>query len=306
MNNPLSNHTDLIGKMKQEAGRREANWDTTVQQTERKTRRKNALLKLVFGLGATFTGGYWIYYEVIQSRPVKPGTLMPLFLLIIGGFAILIGGVQLYRAIDRGEVGWGFGLLWGLLSSIGNVVGLILAFLVLGIFAMASGDTPPQAADSLPTLGLIPSALIVSLIPAAAGLALGAAQWLMLRKQISGAGWWVAVTALGFALPIIMGIVLDTSPVNLGLSDMSDVAFGAVVGFSLGITVGVAQWLMLRRQMAQAGWWVPASTLGFCGMAAGIGFESSHPGASFLGLIAYGGITGLVMVWLLRRSFSGR
>jgi hypothetical protein len=304
MHDPLSNHTELIGKIKQEDAHRDVTWDNTMQQTERKTRRKKAMQKMLFGLGAGFTGSYWIYYDLTQSGPVEPGTLMPLFLLIIGGFAILIGGVQLYRAIDRGEVGWGFGLLWGLVSGIGNLAGLILGFLVLGIFVMGSGDTSGQAADSLPTLGRIESTLIISLIPAAAGLGPGAAQWLMLRKQIARAGWWVAVTMLGFALPAIVAIALDTSPIYLGPPDMPDVAFTAVAGFSLGITVGVAQWLVLRRQAARAGGWVLASTLGFGGMAVGMTIETNQPAAFFLGLVTYGAITGLAMVWLLRRSFS--
>ena len=63
--------------------------------------------------------------------------------------------------------------------------------------------------------------------------------------------------------------------------------------------LGVLQWLVLRRQVARAGWWVLASTVGWIvgGLVSGI--TDTAAGWAVLGAV-YGAITGAVLVWLLR------
>ena len=83
-----------------------------------------------------------------------------------------------------------------------------------------------------------------------------------------------------------------------------------------GASVGIAQWLVLRRQVAKAGWWVLASTVGwamcvalavdlFLGGLGGWDFIIAIillPVGGFVASAWYGTITGSVMVWLLRQS----
>ena len=74
---------------------------------------------------------------------------------------------------------------------------------------------------------------------------------------------------------------------------------GFVVAVAAGGTVlGVLQWLVLRRQVARAGWWVLASSVGWVmgGLASGI--TNTTAGWAVLGIV-YGAITGIVLVWLL-------
>ena len=60
------------------------------------------------------------------------------------------------------------------------------------------------------------------------------------------------------------------------------------------------QWLVLRRQMPRAGWWVLASTVGWVvGMP--LGDINGPPGLG----AAYGVITGTTLVWLLRQRPPG-
>jgi hypothetical protein len=84
-----------------------------------------------------------------------------------------------------------------------------------------------------------------------------------------------------------------------------------------GASVGIAQWLVLRRQVAQAGLWVLASTVG--GAVGGavalvvsgqiqtmktlgdIYIIPTGCGAMALALAGYGVITGGVLVYLLRQ-----
>jgi len=85
-----------------------------------------------------------------------------------------------------------------------------------------------------------------------------------------------------------------------------------LLGVLFGILSGIMPWLVLRRQLARAGWWVPAHLFGsLVGGALGIvafhaviligfyQFDWAVAGAMFrAGLSA---ITGITLVWLLRQ-----
>lgn len=116
-------------------------------------------------------------------------------------------------------------------------------------------------------------------------------QWLVLRKHLARAGWWVAASLA--AVAVVGGVIL-----GVGLLD-ADV--GWVAGMSaFGTVVGVLQWAMLKRQVHRAGWWVLASTVGWvAGMPLG---DIAGPPA--LGAV-YGVVTGTMLVWLLRHEASG-
>ncbi len=80
-------------------------------------------------------------------------------------------------------------------------------------------------------------------------------QWLVLRPRLVRAGWWLFVTPVGFG--------------SGGYAALLAVAFGgAYFGWPaavlallatllVGTPVGFLQWLVLRRQMRRALWWVP-------------------------------------------------
>jgi len=87
------------------------------------------------------------------------------------------------------------------------------------------------------------------------------------------------------------------------------------MGSVLGIVSGILQWLILRRKVAHAGWWLVASCIGSL-----IGFldfrfvvalgEAGKWTQTILtfGLVfgaGYGAITGAMLIWLLRQSSAG-
>ena len=87
------------------------------------------------------------------------------------------------------------------------------------------------------------------------------------------------------------------------------------------VLTGVMQWLVLRRQVARAVWWIPASIAAyFCGMAAVYmlfsfvlsniphlseliwgGVTITGPVLSLIWGAVLGAITGAALVWLLRQ-----
>ena len=91
---------------------------------------------------------------------------------------------------------------------------------------------------------------------------------------------------------------------------MGDVV-AVILGWVLvGVGIGVAQWVVLRRHVARAGWWVAASVVGWIvGRIAawfGVGIVAvdvivGQVAGQVAYSVVYGIITGLVLVQLLRQ-----
>jgi hypothetical protein len=175
-------------------------------------------------------------------------------------------------AVERSNVGWRLWLWWVLASSIGWAVGLAAGFAV----GFAIG-------------GAISAIASQSVFGAAVGASVGTMQWLVLRRQVPRAGWWVLDTTLGmgvgFALVRAMTPTLSTvvggGPV-----------YGLMNGALVGTLVGALQWLVLRWQISRAGWWVLASALGLA-----VGFALGQVAGQLVGVA----MTGITLVWLLRQ-----
>jgi hypothetical protein len=137
-----------------------------------------------------------------------------------------------------------------------------------------------------------------------AGFVLGIAQGLVQsRWKVSRVGWWVLATSFGFGvipavLEVLGGAVFE---------HFTQAAAWTVLGTITGASLGIAQWPALRGQVARAGWWVLASTVGL-----GIGFivagielvsPTSRASGATIGAI-YGAFSGGIMVGLLRQQIT--
>ena len=145
--------------------------------------------------------------------------------------------------------------------------------------------------------------IVIAYLALTASLLLaGVLQGLMLRRLIADAGWWVLMSVVGVA---IVGVLVF----GLGLIN-KDV--GWVLGVAVGwVALGALQWLVLREQVAGAGWWVLANTLGLIVAVPVVGFVTWATGApadgpigGFLRWLAfgagYGVVTATAFWWLLR------
>ena len=146
-----------------------------------------------------------------------------------------------------------------------------VAGVVLGILSLLTLTTGLALAGT--------STVLVGLIGGAGlGGGIGIAQWLVLRRHIASAGWWVLVSIVGGMIGVALGLVLEdalrplistllgeaiqsrSSGPRVSLSDT--VAVGAA-GAVVGAVLGSAQWLVLRRHVRSAARWIVASCLGW-------------------------------------------
>lgn len=151
------------------------------------------------------------------------------------------------------------------------------------------------------------------------GVLLSLPQWLVIKRHVKGAARWAAASTLGLLLGFIVanpfgpfGFLVFGSRLDINSSELVS---GALVG---GI-VGFGQWLVLRGQVPASLLWIPASAIG--GLPLGetmsylvfacFGIKDSvacHLPLAYYPLVEaeagakYGALTGLVLVWLLRRK----
>ena len=153
---------------------------------------------------------------------------------------------------------WGIWFQWVLASTVGWVVGWILT----GATGVGVGAT------------------------------IGLAQWLVLRRLIREAGWWVWASTIGWLIGWLLIVSGEVIPPGAG-PGLTSVMAGAL----LGTAIGIAQWLVLRRVVHQAGWWILASIVGWTVSLPGV------LGSTLVGAVV-GALTGFMLDLLLRHPRS--
>jgi hypothetical protein len=186
--------------------------------------------------------------------------------------------------------GRGYWLAWFLASVMGYGMGAVLGVSVAyGLFNRDPFDTVMGV-----TLGTV------------MGATGGYFQWVVLRERIAGAGLWGLASALGFGSAMGAMEAANTGE-NYAMA-------GFLMGCIFGIVSGILQWLILRRKVTRAGWWLLANLFGSLvgafaiPLAAAIS-ESGNWGLAVMtfGLVfgaGNGAITGAALVWLLGQSHS--
>lgn len=120
----------------------------------------------------------------------------------------------------------------------------------------------------------------------AAGVGVAVFQWLVLQRRMNRSWRWPVYTAAGWGVGALLALAAG------------EFDAGFLSGLLLGTTTGIAQWLILRRGVRWAGWWIPIS-------AAGWSTGLSMALALLLAGVVAGAMTGIALVLLLgypRRS----
>jgi hypothetical protein len=201
----------------------------------------------------------------------------------------------------HGKSLFAFWLLWVAASSAAFGLGAA-AFWVLG---------QTYREDSSNTLRTIAFVVTVGIVIASPGVL----HRLILRQRFLHAAWWIPASGIGsvfgFAMLLLGIAVADTRG---GPTGFWPITYGLVVPIAAvalgGAAAGTMQWLVLRRWVAHAGWWVLVSSVSWVVATwAYMTLTRANDVHLFLGAVVSGacsgGITGLALVCLLRNTKSG-
>ena len=86
------------------------------------------------------------------------------------------------------------------------------------------------------------------------GAILGASAWVIFHHWASSLKAWVVLSAAGFGV----GATIVAGMLAIARNDIAWLTGGAAV---IGLTLGIAQWILLRR-LPRAGWWIVATIIG--------------------------------------------
>lgn len=182
------------------------------------------------------------------------------------------------------NIGWALWLQWVLATTVGWIVGMALFSMLVNILSNITGDNTGVIVWSI--LGTIPGSVI------------GMNQWIVLNlfsfsKDEPGGKWWVIVTIFGWS--ISLAIV-----VGLGVGER--IGF-TISGAVIGISVGIAQWFVLRSRVKRSEWWGLINTASWILGLSLIDLLDQAIGFALAGVVS-GALTGACLVWLLRNPAS--
>lgn len=163
----------------------------------------------------------------------------------------------------------------------------------LGIAAIGALSLIPLLLK--PIHGMPVSSLII-------GLPIGFAQWIALRRVATISILWVLTISAG----LFLGLVAINSPLFAGIwgfffEDESALSLTAACT-TIGLLIGLAQWLFLRGHFTKSWVWPLSSAVGI-GLGIGLVLVSNLINQSgiisiILVVLVYSVATGLVMSWL--------
>jgi hypothetical protein len=174
-----------------------------------------------------------------------------------------------------------------------EVGGVILGWIVANLLGVAAIG----ALSLIPFLTSIPGMLVSSLI---IGLPIGLAQWIALRRVAPISILWVLTISAGLLLGLVVSPIL--AGIFWGFLDDESVLSLTAAYTTIGLLVGMAQWLFLRGHFTKSLVWLLSSAVGL-GLGTGLVLVSNLIHQSgiisiILVVLVYAIATGLVISWL--------
>lgn len=184
-------------------------------------------------------------------------------------------------AIQFRTLNWGFLRWWLIANLLGIFLGISLGLAIALIVSQVLGGL---AEDHVPTMEIM-------------GVVVAGLQGWVIHKYLGNGKAWMVVTSVAWLIGMA---VVRTLGNQIGLSASNADLITTSLYLLLGLGLGVAQWLLLRRHVKQAGWWIVASALGWL-LAGVMNGKSIDIPLDFLMLgVLPATLTGVVFVWLTR------
>jgi len=148
---------------------------------------------------------------------------------------------------------WSFYAMWIILTLLCVPLAFFLSLFILGIIIHFVGEFVYVNGVQHITEDYLSLYVFVPVV----GLVTGLVQYGLLRRYLPRMGWWVSATTGGW----LLGALLIAIPVWLNRTGGSPNLDLALILMGLGI--GTAQWLLVRRRLPRAGWWIGANVVGW-------------------------------------------
>ncbi len=192
---------------------------------------------------------------------------------------------------------WFFYPGWVALTTLALPVAFAITIIILNQVVQVVGGRVMINGQSRITEDLLFGYIFVP----ALGLTTGLLQYLLLRRYLPRMGRWVGATVLGWPLAAVTGyFVAIFLPESL---DTNANWFVLLMISLIGGLVGFMQWLVLRRCVPRAGWWIPATAAGWMAMRLAAGEGTFGPlDVWYLGVLP--AIATSVTLWLLLAPLS--
>jgi hypothetical protein len=194
---------------------------------------------------------------------------------------------------------WSFYAGWILSAILGVGLALGIMFALITVIVQVVGGTIVVNGVRRITEDYLATYLFVP----ALGLSLGLVQVAVLRAYLPRMGSWAPLTFAAFVSLVAVPALLRPLLARLGIADSALQSLLPVAMYLLiGLALGGAQWLLLRRRVAGAGWWIVANLLGW-GLVYPLVGNSWNNLLEFmmLGLVP-GAVTAIVLGLLITRS----
>jgi hypothetical protein len=121
-------------------------------------------------------------------------------------------------------------------------------------------------AAARPLAPILGGIVVVALFGAVIGIVIGTAQSLALPRAVASRRAWILATLAGAAAGFTEASLIGESLGNLIPPTTNATIGGAVIqmtsGAIVGLGMGCAQWLVLRRPLSVERWWIVASAAG--------------------------------------------
>lgn len=169
--------------------------------------------------------------------------------------------------------------------------GVVLGWIVANLLGVAAIVLIPPFVKSI--RGMLVSSLII-------GLPIGFAQWIVLRRLAPISILWVLTISAGLVLGLMVSPIL--AGIFWGFLNDESVLALTLAYTTIGLLVGLAQWLFLRGHFSNSLVW-PLSSAAGLGLGTGLVLATNLVDQSgiisiILVALVYAITTGFVMLWL--------
>jgi hypothetical protein len=150
---------------------------------------------------------------------------------------------------------WFFYPAWSIATLLAITVSWYAYFLLIGVVTRWIGHTIQVNGQTRTTEDYLFFYIFFPMF----GLLTGILQYTLLRRYVPKMGGWVLATMAG----CLLGFFTMTILLRIFESAFLTLWNGALAFATIGGAIGLSQWVLLRRRIPKAGWWILASMLGW-------------------------------------------